>query len=180
MKTLIIIFFLLFSILLYSISNSYLILILFFLTFLLNIILKNSFKGFKSILTFVLLTIIFNLFFNSPLISFLIGIRLFIIYFLTLIMNKYFSCKDLAKGFSNLFFFSKNKKDLELIIAISISLIPIMINEISTIKKVLISKNFKLSLKNIIKKPNVFFMTYLNNTFKRINELELILKSKGY
>ena len=179
MKTLIIIFFLLFSILLYSISNNYLILELFFLTFFINIILKNNFKGFKNILIFVLLTIIFNLFFNSFLNSFFIGIRLFIIYFLTIIMNKYFSCKDLANCFSNLFFLSKNKKDLELIIAISISLIPIMISEISSIKKVLISKNFKFSFINVIKRPNIFLMTYLNNSFKRIDELELILKSKG-
>lgn len=180
MKTLIIILFLLFSLFLYNISNSYIILTLFILTFIINIILKNTFKGFKSIFIFVTLTILFNLFFNSLFNSFLIGIRLFIIYFLTLIMNKYFSCKDLSNCFSNLFFLSKNKKNLELIIAISISLIPIMISEISTIKKVLISKNFNFSFRNVIKKPNVFLMTYLNNTFKRINELELILKSKGY
>ena len=74
----------------------------------------------------------------------------------------YMSNKDIAKSISNLFFFLKNKKDLELIIALSLSLIPILSDELKNVRKVLINKNFNFSFLNCLKRPNIFLNTYLN------------------
>ena len=180
MKNFLLLTFIFTSLIIYYIINPYVIFSLTFILIIINYILKIKFKGLKAILLFIILTIIFNLFFNSFIFSLLLGARLLIIYLLTLIISHFLSCLDIAKGISSIFFFKKNKRDLEITIALSISLIPIMIDEISNFKKVLISKNFPLNFKNIYKKPNVFFQTFLSNSFKRIQEMEIILKAKGY
>lgn len=180
MKTILLLIFILTSLFLYYITNPYFIFSLVIILLLTNYFLKIKFKGLKPILVFIILTIIFNLFFNSFIFSLLLGTRLFIIYLFTLTLSHFLTCLDIAKGISSLFFFLKDKRDLEIIIALSISIIPIMIDEISNFKKVLVSKNFPLTFKNILKKPNVFFQTFFMNTFKRINDMEAILKAKGY
>ena len=69
--------------------------------------------------------------------------------------------------------------DIALIIMISLSFIPIMIKEIRDIRNSLISKNFPLSFKNILTRPNVFVLTFFTNIFKRINEMEKSFIARG-
>lgn len=180
MNTFIILLFIAFSCYIYFINNIIVIFTLLLLTLLGIYLKKISLKSFKSVSIFIILTIFINLLFSSLIDSFLIGIRLLIIYLLTLIINNYMSSQDIARSISKLFFFSKNKKDLELIIAISLSLIPIMIEEARSIKNILISRNFKFSFKNVLLKPNIFIGTFFSNMFLRINDLESVLITKGY
>lgn len=180
MQTIILIIFLIFSLLIYYINNIFIISSLFLITLFSLIILKIKLKCFKHLLVLTLITVIINLFFLDFNNSILIGLRLFIIYFLTLIICNYMSCQDISNSLSNLFFFTKKKSSIKIIIAISLSLIPILIDEVKNIKNTLISKNFAFSFKNILKRPNIYLNTYLNNIFIRIKELEKTLTSRNY
>ena len=180
MQTLILIFFIIFSFIIYYIKNIYFLLFLFIIFFSILLFLKIKLKGLKPLLLFLGITILINLFYLDILSSCTIGLRLLIIYFLTLMISFYMSNKDIAKSISNLFFFLKNKKDLELIIALSLSLIPILSDELKNVRKVLINKNFNFSFLNCLKRPNIFLNTYLNNLFQRIKELEKTLIKKNY
>ncbi len=180
MTTLILLTFIIFSILIYYITNVYFLIIL-FLSLLLIIALKNiSLKGFKLVFIFATLSIIFNLPFLNILDSLLIGLRLLIIYFLITIISYYLSIKALSEGLSNFFFFTKKRHDIELIIAISLNLIPIMEDELITIKKVLLTRNFPFKIKTIFKNSKIILTTFIVNMLNRIKEMELVLKTRGY
>lgn len=180
MKTFLFMLFILFSFGIYFLNNSIILFLLFFLSLLLLISFKINFTGLKGFLIFTLFTVIINLFFTSYQEAMGIGIRLFIIYFFTLLISFYMSNREIAKSIAKLFFFLKNKQDIEVIIFISLSLIPIFINEVKEIKKVLISKNFPFTFKNAFFKPSIFLNTFLTNLFRRIKELEKTLQSKNY
>ena len=180
MKSFMLLLFLLFSLFIYQINNIYLILTILIISLIIILIKKINLKYIKSIIIFISLTIIFNVFFSTILISILTGIRLLIIYLLTLIITNKMSSLEIAKSISNIFFFLKNKKDLETIIAISLSLIPILKDEVINFKKVLISRGVEFNLKNAIKRPNIFLVTIINNVLNRSLELENSLKAKGY
>lgn len=180
MNTIIILLFIVFSCYIYCIDNIIIIFSLLLLSILAIYLKKIKLRSLKGISIFIIFTIIINLLFTDITSSILIGTRLLIVYFITLIINNYMSNQDIAKSISNLFFFLKNKKDIELILAISLSLINVMIDEVSNIKKVLISRNFNFSFINIITKPNIFIGTFFTNLFKRINDLENVLIIKGY
>jgi energy-coupling factor transport system permease protein len=91
---------------------------------------------------------------------------------------------QISEGFYYLFYplklFKVNIKNLSLIISIAITFIPIMSNEASEIKKSLISKGFNFNIKNVFTKPHIFLVTYFNNLFNKVDELEKALLMKGY
>ena len=72
-----------------------------------------------------------------------------------------------------------HSKDLTLIISISLCFIPIMIKEIGDIKKSLYTKNFPLNIKNVLTRGHLFVICFFTNLFKRINDMEKVLLSKG-
>ncbi len=99
-------------------------------------------------------------------------------------MNNYFTPSTLKEAFTYLLaplrIFKVNTNNLTLIISISLAFIPIMIDEATIIKYSLKSKGFAFNFKNVITRPQIFLITYLNSLFNRIDELERSLIVKGF
>jgi len=65
-------------------------------------------------------------------------------------------------------------------VSISISFIPILQKEIQNLKYSLISKGFKLNLRNMIKHPNYIFLPLITGVIKKTSEIEYSMIAKGY
>jgi energy-coupling factor transport system permease protein len=154
------------------------------MSIILNINIRKYVSNILSFLPFVIFTILVNLIFSNLIFSTLVGIRLLIVCNMTFIISYILTPSKLSTAISYLLYplkmFKVNINDISLIITIAISLIPILIQEGTEIKYAMIAKNFKYSFKNVITRPHIFMITYMNNVFDRIKELELSLNAKAY
>ena len=138
----------------------------------------------KVILSFIVLTALFNYFLGDINIMILTTSRLIVVCLLTYIISKILSVNKISKGITNLLYplriFKIDLEELEITISIALSLIPILSNEAKQIKLSLSSKGFNFNFKNVITRPHIFVITYTQSIFRKIDELELSLLAKGY
>lgn len=182
------IFFFTYSVLLFFINDIYIFGIVLLLNLIISLIIKipfkKHFKIIKKNLTFMMFIIICNLFFNNIYLALLVGIRLFLVIDYTYIMGYYFDSTKIRIAFKYLLYplklFKINIDNLTLVIAISLSFIPILSDEVHMIKLSLHSKGFEFNLKNVSTKPYIYLITFLNNLFDRLDELDKSLNTKAY
>ncbi len=182
------IFFFIYSILLFFVSNIYILglvlLFNFIVSLILKITLKNHFKIIRKNLVFIMFIIICNLFFSNIHLALLVGIRLFLVIDYTYIMGCYFDSTKIRIAFKYLLYslklFKINIDNLTLIIAIALAFIPILVDEAQMIKLSLRSKGFEFNFKNLVTKPHIFVITFLNNLLDRLDELDKSLNTKAY
>lgn len=180
--------FIIYSTILFFINNWFIILLITLFNLILLIItkcnIKKYIKFFKKNIIFILFIFICNMFYENLITSLLISIKLLLVINLTFIITNKISPYNLSIGFYYLLYplkiFKLDIKKASLIITISISFIPILSNEAKSIKDSLQSKGFEFNLKNIITKPHIYLITYLNNIFKLIDDLEKTLIMKAY
>lgn len=175
MNSLILIFFVLYSLIILFIDNLYIIFSFLLFEIIISILLKIK-CNLKSTLYFICFIFLFNLFlinFNSAI---LISIRLFTMILIVNIVIKKIGVINIASTFAKIF----HSKELYIIISIAITFIPIMKEEILNIKKSLLIKGYQLNLINIIKKPHVLVITFFRNLFLRVSELEKTLIAAGF
>ncbi len=165
-----------FSFFLFFINNIYILLIILFGLLIIAFSFKVSIPIYKSFIILLLINYIVNMFFSNYIDAFMVIIRLFIMFILVNIVIKKIGVLNIGKIIGNIF----HSDNLSLVISISLSFIPLMIKEISSIKMSLKSKNFNLNLKNILTRPSVFVMAFFTNLFKSVDDLEKVLLSKGY
>ena len=114
----------------------------------------------------------------------LTSFKLFLAINFTYTISVLLPISKISEGFYYLFYplklFKINIKDLSLIISISLTFIPILSDEALNIRYSLLSKGFDFSLKNVLTKPHIFLITYLNSLFDRIEALEKALLMKAY
>lgn len=182
------IFFFIYSILLFFINDIYILggvlLFNFIVSLIIKIPLTNHFKIIKKNFTFIMFIILCNIFFNHIYSALLVGIRIFLVIDYTYIMGYYFDSTKIRIAFKYLLYplklFKINIDNLTLIIAISLSFIPILSDEARIIKLSLNSKGFEFNLKNVFSKPHIYLITFLNNLFDRLDELDKSLNIKAY
>lgn len=113
-----------------------------------------------------------------------VGIRLFLAIDYTYIIGRFLTPTKIRIAFKYLFYplkiFKMDIDNLTMIIAISLAFIPILIDEAKMIKLSLRSKGFNPSLISLITKPHIYLITFLNNLFDRLDELEKTLFIKAY
>lgn len=140
-------------------------------------------KLIKSIKSFFIV-VLFTAFINMLMINFgyglNIGIKLLLVCHVTCIFSQKVTYMSLAEAIEKLFTPIKvigvNPKDVSLLVCIALSFIPILKDEIFQIKNSLKSKGFKLNLINI----KLIFKPFFISLLKRVNDIELSLKSKAY
>lgn len=169
------IFLILFSFGLFFINNIYIVLGLFFIFFILQIIFKIKLPLVLPFIIFLLINFLMNYFLSSLLDATLVTLRLIIMFIIVNIFIQKVGIMMIGKIIGKIF----HSKSLELIISISLSFIPIMIKEIKNIKDSLKTKNFSFNLKNMITRPHIFVITFFNNLFRRVNEMEKVFLSRG-
>lgn len=177
-----------YSFVLFFITDIKILLFLFIFNIIMGFIFRvNNFKRVKFLLKniiFVIFIFLCNLLFESFFSSFLISLRLFLIIDYTYIIGYYFDSSKIREALRILFWplkiFRINIDDLSLILAIALTFIPILTNDARVIRIALKNKGFDFSLKNLFRRPQIFLMTYVNNLFDRIDEIEKALMLKGY
>lgn len=146
--------------------------------------LKKYLKSLKGIVPFILFIFVCSILFSSLTDSLLVSLRLLIALHTTILISKILSTDRITLAFYYLFYplklFKINTRDLSLSITITFTFLPILIDEAKDIKLALQSKGFDFNFKNILTKPQVYIITFLNNLFNRIEELEKALMAKAF
>lgn len=169
------VFLILFSIGLFFINNIYIIISLLFISSLLSIIFKVRLPIFLPFIIILIINFFFNYLFSGIMDACIVTLRLIIMFITVNLIIKKIGVFNLSKVIGLLF----HSKTIELMIAITLSFIPILSKEIKSIRSSLITKNFELNLKNIIARPHVFVITFFSNLFRRVNEMEKVFISRG-
>ncbi len=185
---LVLLFFFIYSLILFLINNIYVLCLIFVFNFIISLIVKvplsKHFKILKNNFIFIIFIVICNILFCDINTSLKIGLRLFLAIDYTYIMGQYFNPTSIRIAFSYLLYplklFKVDLDSLTLIVSVSLAFIPILIDEAVMIKKSLRSKGFAFKFKNLIISPHIYLITYLNSLFDRLDELEKILIIKGY
>ena len=185
---LVLIFFFIYSILLFLINNIYILGVIFIFNYIVSLIikipLKKHIKFLKNNILFIIFIILCNIVFSDINSSLKVGIRLFLVIDFTYIMGSYFDSTKIRSAFRYLLyplkFFKIDIDNLTLIVAISLAFIPILSDEVNMIKLSLKSKEFEFKFSNLITKPHIYLMTFLNSLFDRLDELEKSLMTKAY
>lgn len=182
------IFFLLYVISIFFIKNNIALIGALIINIILILIYKISLKkllnNLSKISIFVLITALINVFVVDINYAIIIGIKLILVCSITYIFSTTLSYMEFATVIETLAYPLKliglNPKDIGLLITIALSFIPILKEELSRIKYVLLVKGFKINTINILKNTNIIFKPLFVSIMERINEIEYSLKSKGY
>ena len=184
-----IIFFIIYSLIIFQISSPlfFIFLIIFHLFYL--FFLPLNFYQIRSqtlhFLPFLLLTTLLNFLFTNQLsFSLLVGLRLFLVFNLSLLLSSVLTPLNLTNGFIYLLqplkFFHINPKNIALFFTITLAAIPLIFSELHAIKHTLLAKNFAFNLKNAFTRPQIFLISYFNSLWLKIDLLERSLKAKAY
>lgn len=184
----VLLFFFLYSFGLFFINHIYILSFIFLFHIIISLIidipLKKHCKMLSKNVLFILFIIMCNLLFSDIYSSFIIGIKLFLAIDYTYIMGYYFTPTSIRIAFRYLFYplklFQVDIDNLTLILAITLSFIPILMDEAMMIKYSLQSKGFDFKFHNLITKPHIYLITFLNSLFDRLNELEKCMIIKAY
>ncbi len=152
--------------------------------FLSRIKLINYIKAIVNSIYFVIITFVINLLFSDIIYSFMISYRIFIMIIFTLILTLTTKPMDIVYGITNLLYplkiFGVNTKDISLMVGIGISFMPILKNEYIQIKQAQMAKGYYPKIREIKKYSLCIFVPYLTNCFKRVDEMSIALRAKGY
>lgn len=185
---LVLIFFFIYSFIIFLVNNVFLLCFIFIFNFIVSLIigisLKNHFKVLTNNIIFITSIVVCNILFSDIDSSLKVGFRLLLAIDYTYIMGYYFDPTSIRAAFRYLLYplkvFKIDIDSLTLMIAISLAFIPILINEASMIKLSLKSKGFDFKFSNLVTKPHIYLITFLNGIFDRVDELEKSLIIKAY
>ena len=169
------IFLILFSLGLFFINNLYIVIILVVISSILSIIFKVRLPIKIPFIILLIISFILNYLLSSIDEAILVTTRLIVMFIVVNLIIKKIGILNIGKIIGKLC----HSKDIELIISISLSFIPILAKEIYYIKNSLKTKNFPLNFKNILLKPHIFVITFFNNLFVRVNDMEKVFISRG-
>lgn len=116
--------------------------------------------------------------------AFVVASRLFLALCGTYLVAKSLTPMEIAQGFYYLFyplkFFKVDLEELVLTITITLNFVPVLAREVTQIKRALEAKGFDWSLKNLLRRPQVLVLTYIDGLAHRADAVEKALRLKGY
>ena len=169
------IFLILFSLGLFFINNLYIIISLVIISIILSLIFKVRLPIKIPVIIILIISFVLNYLLLSINEAILVTVRLITMFIVVNLIIKKIGILNIGKIIGKIF----HNKDIELIITISLSFLPILSKEIYYIKNSLKTKNFPLNFKNVLLKPHIFVITFFNNLFKRVNDMEKVFISRG-
>ncbi len=184
----ILVLFIIYSIAIFFVNNLFVLAALFLINLVFLGVIKKDLKKLtvllKNNVIFITFVFICNLIFMNLEIAFLTSFKLFAVLISTYVINELFTPIKFGQAIYNLLYplkiFKINIKDISLIITIAITFIPVLTDEAKNIKKALIIKGMKFTIKNCLLNPHIYLITYLSSIFKRIDEIEKSLLMKAY
>lgn len=147
--------------------------------FLFKLSIKKAFSNTLKIVPFVLITIIINILLDSFLFALWIGIKLLIVCNTTFIYSQTTTVANLAKTIKILCFplklFKVNTEEIEVMVCISLSLLPAIKNDLNELKNACMAKNIDINLKN----SKYILSKFLLSLIKRVNQIDEAMIEKG-
>lgn len=180
--------FILYTILIFFISDYKIIAIIFIINIVLMIIgkinLKSAVRSIIKLLPFIAFVVIINLILMSKEKAILIGIRLILICNFTYTFTRNFTPQQLSNSIEKILIplkiFKINTREIGIMISIAVAFVPILKDEGNKIKASLQSKGFNVKGLNMIKNINLILVPLIVSIFKRVQHIENAFKSKGY
>lgn len=180
--------FLIYASTIFFIENYYFLEIVFAVNLVLMLIFNISYKKTALFLTkllpFIAFTGIVNLILGGMELGLLISIRLILVCHITYIFSEKMTPQKIQYSIEKILLplklFKINTREIGIMVAISISFIPIIQKEIQNLKYSLTSKGFQMNFRNFIKRPNVIIVPLITSIIKRTTEIEESLISRGY
>ncbi len=156
--------------------------------FLLNVVAMMTFKvkvmgaieSIVKLLPFILLTVVINCLLANYQYAFMVAIKLTLVCQITYIYAKTTTVKGIASTVKNLCiplrFINVNPEDIELLVCIALSMLPIFKQEYNQLKDACLAKGMELNIKNM----KLILTKLLVSVMKRVNEIEASMIEKGY
>lgn len=142
--------------------------------------LKKVIKNLLGFMPFILFTFVFNCILDNYINAIWMGIKLVLVCNATYIYSRTITVAQLAKTIRTickpLEIFKINTEEIEVLISISLSMIPVLKKEYTEVKEACKAKNINFNIKN----AKVILSKILLSTIKRINEIDDSLVEKGY
>lgn len=146
----------------------------------LKISLKKALKNLWHIIPFILITGIINLILEGYTYAFYISIKLILVCNATYIYSRTTTTFEIAKTVkvicAPLKIFKVNTDDIEILVALALSMIPVLKKEAMDLKNACIAKNIDWNIKNM----KIILSKFLVSIIKRVNEIDEALMEKGY
>lgn len=176
--------FLIYATVIFIIPNSILILVPLVINIILLIVtktsLKNAIKNLAKFLPFVLLTFVINCWLDTYINAIWMAIKLLLVCNITYIYSRTTTTSEIAqtveKVCTPLKIFKINPEEIKILVAISLSMIPILKREVIEIKEACKAKNIKFNIKNI----KIILSKLLTSFLKRVSQIDEALIEKGY
>ena len=144
----------------------------------------KTLKNLGGILCFTTIVFLFNLIFDDVISSLIVAWKILLVTNFSFIFSSIFSPVQIANGVSQLLFplklFKVKTDNLVIMIVIALNFIPIIAQEIKTLKQNLKSRNVPLNLKTILTKSHLILTLYFASLLKKTEDLEIVLKTRNY
>lgn len=178
------IIFILYASFIFFIHTNILLLVVFLLNILAMLCLKikvvDAIQNIVKLLPFILLTVIVNCLLSNYEYAILVAIKLILVCNVTYIYSKTTTVRGIARTIKNLCMPLKllkvNPDDIELLVCISLSMIPILKREYSQLRDACSAKGIDMNVKNM----KVVLTKLMISVMKRVNEIEESMIEKGW
>ena len=145
----------------------------------LRINIKNAIKNIVSLLPFILFTGIINSILENYVYAMYISIKLILVCNITYIYSRTVTTFSVAKTVKTLCkpleIFKINTDDIEILVALGITMIPVLKKEFIDLKNACLAKNIEWKVKNM----KIILSRFLFLIIKRVNEIDEALIQKG-
>ncbi len=140
----------------------------------------DAIENIIKILPFIILTVIINCILANYQYAILVAIKLMLVCNITYIYSKTITVKGIANTIKHLCMPLKllkiNLDDIELLVCISLSMIPILKTEYGQLKEACLAKGMEMNVRNM----NPILTKLMISIMKRVNEIEESMIEKGY
>lgn len=176
--------FILYATLVFFVPNNIWLISFAIINFILMIIIKVNLKkaiiNLTKYLLFIFFTFIFNLILDTWTNAIWLAIKLVLVCNVTYIYSRTITVVKLAKTVRKickpLELFKINTEEIEVLVSIALSMLPVLKKEYVEIKEACNAKNIKFNIKNM----KIILSKILLSTIRRVNEIDESLVEKGY
>lgn len=145
-----------------------------------RISIRGAIRNLSKILPFVLFTVVINWILSGYEYAVLIGIKLLLVCNITYTYSKTTTVRGIANTIkilcTPLQWFKINPEEIELLVCISLSMLPILKREYLQLKEACYAKGMDINIKNM----KIILTKLMISIMKRVNEIEESIIEKGY
>ena len=177
--------FIIYTTLIFFTPNNYIYIIIFaiiniFSMIIIKVNVKNAIKNLGNLLPFILLTGIINSILENYIYATYITVKLILVCNITYTYSRTTTAFSVARTAKTLCkpleIFKINTDDIEILVALGITMIPVLKKEFLDLKNACLAKNIEWKVKNM----KIILSKFLLSIIKRVNEIDEALIQKGH